>query len=92
ATKWHFVIIMVSAGIATANGILVAQYWGRRDASSAKTVNMLALKYGTWLMVPLTFIITVFSGYIMLLQTSDPDVISLGSTYLWYSIPVLVLT
>lgn len=92
ATKWHFVIIMISAGISTANGILVAQYWGRRDALSAKTVTNLAVKYGTWLMIPMTLLITVFSNYIMLLQTNDPEVIRLGSTYLWYSIPVLTLT
>lgn len=92
ATKWHFVIIMISAGIASANGILVAQYWGRRDADSAKTVTQLAMKYGIWLMIPLTIAITMGAEVIMLLQTSDTEVIRLGSTYLWYSIPVLTLT
>ncbi len=92
ASKWHFVIIMVSAGIASANGILVSQYWGKGDKVSAKTVHQMALKYGTWLMLPLTLLVTVFSHYIMLLQTTDASVIELGSTYLWYSLPVLVVT
>ncbi|WP_261818250.1 MATE family efflux transporter [Vibrio gallicus] len=92
ATKWHFVIIMISAGIASANGILVAQYWGKKDTDSAKTVTYLALKYGAYLMLPLTLLIVLGSDTIMLLQTSDTEVIRLGSTYIWYSIPVLMLT
>ncbi|WP_406707406.1 MULTISPECIES: MATE family efflux transporter, partial [Vibrio] len=27
ASKWHFVAIMIMAGLASANGTLVAQYW-----------------------------------------------------------------
>jgi Na+-driven multidrug efflux pump len=92
ATKWHFVIIMISAGIASANGILVSQYWGKGDKNSARSVHQLGLKYGTLFMLPLTLLVTGLSSYIMMLQTSDASVIELGSTYLWYSLPVLVVT
>jgi putative MATE family efflux protein len=92
ASKWHFVIIMISAGLAQANGILVSQYWGKGDRVSAKTVTNLAMKYGTLLMLPISILITVMSSYIMMIQTTDATVIELGSTYLWYSLPVLVVT
>lgn len=92
ASKWHFVATMIVAGMASANGILVAQYWGRNDRSSAKTITMLAMSYGVKILVPVTLAITLFSGYIMMLQTSDTKVIELGSIYLWYSFPVLLLT
>ncbi|OEF09581.1 MATE family efflux transporter [Vibrio genomosp. F10] len=92
ASKWLFVAIMIAAGVGSANGILVAQYWGRSDRSSAKTVTMMALKYGAKLIVPATVIITLFSSSIMLLQTTDVSVIELGSEYLWYALPVLLLT
>ncbi|MGF1721393.1 MATE family efflux transporter [Vibrio kyushuensis] len=92
ASKWLFVAIMIAAGVGSANGILVAQYWGRADRSSAKTVTVMALKYGVKLILPATAVITIFSSYIMLLQTSDASVIELGSQYLWYALPVLLLT
>ena len=92
ASKWHFVAIMIMAGLSTANGILVSQYWGRKDADSAKTVTMQAIRMGAWIILPVTALITLLSPWIMQLQTSDTEVISLGSDYLWYSFPVLILT
>ncbi|MFA0087366.1 MATE family efflux transporter [Vibrio sp. 10N.261.51.F12] len=92
ASKWHFVAIMIMAGMASANGVLVAQYWGRNDKRSAKTITQLAMIFGAKLLIPVTLIITLFSSFIMMLQTSDSAVIELGSTYLWYAFPVLILT
>ncbi|OEE72723.1 MATE family efflux transporter [Vibrio genomosp. F6] len=92
ASKWHFVAIMIMAGMASANGVLVAQYWGRNDRITAKTITMLAMRCGAKILLPVTLIITLGSSYIMMLQTSDARVIELGATYLWYSFPVLILT
>lgn len=92
ASKWHFVAIMIMAGLSSANGVLVAQYWGKNDRCSAKTITGLALWFGIKILLPVTFVITLFSSSIMLLQTSDTKVIELGSTYLLYSFPVLLLT
>ncbi|GMQ48800.1 MATE family efflux transporter [Vibrio sp. 10N] len=92
ASKWHFVAIMIMAGMASANGVLVAQYWGRNDKTSAKTITQLSMIFGAKLLVPVTLVITLFSGYIMMLQTTDARVIELGATYLWYAFPVLILT
>ncbi|WP_390902898.1 MATE family efflux transporter [Vibrio qingdaonensis] len=92
ASKWHFVAIMIMAGMASANGVLVAQYWGRNDKRSAKTITQLSMIVGAKLLIPVTLVITVFSSFIMMLQTSDTAVIELGSTYLWYAFPVLILT
>ncbi|MBW3698100.1 MATE family efflux transporter [Vibrio sp. T187] len=92
ASKWHFVAIMIMAGLAAANGTLVAQYWGKRDPKSAKTVTTLALKFGLKVLLPVTLVITLGSGLLMTLQTSDHTVIELGTTYLWYGFPVLLLT
>lgn len=92
ASKWHFVAIMIMAGLSMANGILVSQYWGKGDRDSAKTVTVQAVRIGVWIITPVTFMITLLSPWIMLLQTSDTQVIELGSTYLWYACPILVLT
>ncbi|MGR5499935.1 MATE family efflux transporter [Vibrio sp. DNB22_10_4] len=92
ASKWHFVAIMIMAGMASANGVLVAQYWGRGDKTSANTITRLSMVFGAKLLVPVTLVITLFSSYIMMLQTTDGRVIELGATYLWYAFPVLILT
>ncbi|MBE4618542.1 MATE family efflux transporter [Vibrio navarrensis] len=92
ASKWHFVAIMIMAGLASANGTLVAQYWGKQDARSAKTVSMIAMSFGLKVLLPVTLLITLGSHLIMMLQTSDQRVIELGSVYLWYAFPVLLLT
>jgi len=92
ASKWHFIATMIIGGMASANGILVAQYWGKNDRTCAKTISILALTNGIKILIPVTLIITVFSTYLMRIQTNDLNVIELGSTYLWYSLPVLLLT
>jgi len=92
ASKWQFVATMIMAGMAAATGVLVSQYWGKEDKVHAKTVTVQALKFGTALIIPVTAILTLFAGQIMLLQTTDEQVISLGVEYLIYSFPVLLLT
>ncbi len=92
ASKWHFVAIMIMAGLATANGTLVAQYWGKGDRSSAKTITSITLRFGLKVLLPVTAVITLGAQLLMMLQTSDQTVIDLGASYLWYGFPVLLLT
>jgi len=92
ASKWQFVAAMIMAGLSAATGVLVSQYWGKEDKVHAKTVTMQALKFGTIVIVPVIAIMTLFASQIMLLQTSDEQVINLGAEYLLYSFPLLLLT
>jgi putative MATE family efflux protein len=92
ASKWLFIATMLIAGMSQANGILVAQYWGKSDPQSAKTITMLVIAFGAKLLIPVSLVMTLCSGYIMLLQTSDPIVIELASSFLWYGLPILIFT
>lgn len=92
ASKWHFIATMIIAGMASANGILVAQYVGKKDYRTAKTITKMATQSGVKILIPVTMMITLCSGYIMLLQTNDQAVIDFASAYLWYSFPILILT
>ncbi|MGY2574857.1 MATE family efflux transporter [Vibrio sp. C8] len=92
ASKWHFVAIMIMAGLSTASSILVAQYWGKGDRSTTKAVTLMAAKTGVWILIPVTAAFIIFSDYILNLQTRDINVIALGSDYLIYASPVLILT
>lgn len=92
ASKWHFVAIMIMAGLSVSNGVLVSQYWGKNDRNSAKSITLYSMRIGALIILPVTLLITLFSGFIMQAQTMDLRVIELGSQYLWYSFPVLILT
>ncbi len=92
ASKWHFVALMILAGLAAASGNLVAQYCGKEDKQSAKSVALIAMRFGLAVIVPVTFMITLGSSWIMMLQTTDQLVIGLGQDYLHYAFPVLFFT
>ncbi|QIA65221.1 MATE family efflux transporter [Vibrio astriarenae] len=92
ASKWHFVAIMVMAGLGMANGILIAQYWGKGDISRCRKITRFAITAGLVLLVPISIAIVVFAESIMQLQTPDMNVIALGKDYLLYAAPVLLLT
>jgi len=92
ASKWHFVIIMIMAGLANANGSLVAQYWGRSNVSAAKAITIISLQVGVKVLLPISLLIGIFSTEMMSLQSNAELVISLGSEYLLVSLPMLILT
>nr|WP_225874364.1 MATE family efflux transporter [Vibrio algicola] len=92
ASRWHFVAIMIMAALAIATGSLVAQYWGKDDKNTAKTVTVMSLKLGSIIMIPVTLLLVGFSSQIMRLQTDDMQVINQGADYLLYSLPLLMLT
>ncbi|MGR5542764.1 MATE family efflux transporter, partial [Vibrio campbellii] len=61
ASKWHFVAIMVMAGLGMANGILIAQYWGKSDISRCRKITRFAIKVGLVLLIPISIAIVVFA-------------------------------
>ncbi|MBY5946906.1 MATE family efflux transporter [Photobacterium rosenbergii] len=92
ASKWIFVAMMIAAGICTATGTLVAQYWGKGEVVACKQVVCEAFIEGSKLLLPIAIIITIFADAIMLLQTKDSEVMALGRDYLWFTAPILLLT
>ncbi|WP_221075888.1 MATE family efflux transporter [Agarivorans aestuarii] len=92
ASKWHFVIIMIMAGLANANGSLVAQYWGKGNIGEAKSITVITLINGVKLLLPISLCVGLFSKQMMSMQSDSSLVISVGSEYLLVSLPMLILT
>ncbi len=92
ASRWHFIAIMVMAALANANGSLVAQYWGKGGISEAKSVAVLAIRQGILIFLPITALVALLASPMLSLQSTDARVIALGASYLWVSLPVLLLT
>ncbi len=82
-TNQYFMLYSVLAmGLFTGVGVLISQYWGRKDTERIRAFTSLQIKLGI-----LMAVIFVFVGYqqpewIMRLFTSDETVIRLGVSYL----------
>ncbi len=92
ASKWVFVAMMIGAGLCTATGTLVAQYWGQGNTLACKQVFQLAMRVGTQWLLPIALVMTLAADWIMVLQTSDPQVMAYGKQYLWFAVPILLLS
>ncbi len=92
ASKWHFLIIMIMSGISQAAGILIAQFSGKSDFKSAKSIFNKSLFSGLTIFTIPVILMTFMPSYFILCQTDDKNVIDQGSTYLVWSSLVQLLT
>jgi putative MATE family efflux protein len=78
-----FIFIIIQFGIHSGVAIFTAQYWGKKDLANIKKLGGIGLIAGLALGSLFTFLAMVTPDAVMGLFTKDPEVISLGSTYLW---------
>lgn len=82
AGQVQFVLNLFVAGIAAGCGIMIAQYWGKRDTASIEKVMPVAL-YTTLLSGGIfTVLALMIPGGLMHIFTNDPLLISNGASYL----------
>lgn len=91
ASKRHFLIIIIMSGISQAAIILIAQFAGKSNFKSAKSIFnkscsqvLLSLHYRN--------LNDLYASYFILCQTDDENVIAQGSTFLVWSSLVQLLT
>jgi len=79
-------------GLGGGAGVLTAQYYGSKDHQNLKKVITLTLRIT--LIVALVFMMgSIFlKSQIMMIYTSDPQIITQGSIYLFWSFPTFILT
>ncbi len=83
ANQFVFIFIIIQFGIHGGVAIFTAQYWGKKDLANIKKLGGIGLIAGLTLGSLFTFLAMVTPDAVMGLFTRDPEVISLGSTYLW---------
>lgn len=82
AGQVQFVLNLFVAGIAAGCGIMIAQYWGKRDTASIEKVMPVAL-YTTLLSGGIfTVLALMIPGGLMHIFTNDPLLIANGASYL----------
>ena len=82
ANKLFFLFIMIASGLTSAAGILVAQYQGKGDNNGIRSITLLLLIMALCLSFPIMLITAVKPEWVMLLFSSDPELIATGADYL----------
>lgn len=95
ANQVYFIFIMIVFGISSGTTIFSAQYWGKKDIKSIKSV--LGIGYLSCIFIVIVFFIGTFffPRNIISIFTNDNDVIELGAKYLvivGFSYPLTVIT
>ena len=82
ANQVFFIFYTVCNGFGVGCCALVAQYWGRKDLESIKTVLATALRSIAICGLLVTAIVILFPERVMRIYSSDPALIELGASYL----------
>ena len=82
---------VITYGFASSCGILVAQYWGKKDKETIEKIISIAIKLEVLLGLLFSAVMFIFPAQIMSLMTKDANVLSLGAEYLRISSPVYFL-
>lgn len=82
-----FVLQYIIYGLTSGLGVLVAQYWGRKDMESINRCLGVVLYIGLSLSAVIALTLFSFPGKVMAVLTSNPVLIELGTPYLrWVGI------
>ena len=77
-----FIMFMISTGLSSGLVMLAAQYWGKKDTDSIKTLLGIALRICCSVEIIVAIIAAVYPRVLMLIFTSDPTMITEGCKYL----------
>lgn len=82
ANQISFVMSLLNGAVIAAVGVLIAQYWGKKDYSDAKRFLGLAVRYTT--VVSFLFFLLAFliPGKLMSIFTPESELIRIGAKYL----------
>lgn len=82
ANQIQFILSLVYAGIASGTTMLAAQYWGKHDTSSIEQIMGIALRLSLAVSALFAVGACFFPRFLMLIFTSDPELITAGASYL----------
>ncbi len=82
ASQVQFVLSLFYAGLTIGTTILAAQYWGKGDKSVVEQVLGISIKLSLVISVLFAVGAIFFTGQLMMIFTSDPELIATGIPYL----------
>ena len=82
ANQPFFIFMLFTFGIAGGIGVLVCQYWGRRDLATINSIVGIAMVIAIGVSAVFAAVGILFPTEILIIFTKDPDVIREGAEYL----------
>ncbi|MCI6366120.1 MAG: MATE family efflux transporter [Spirochaetia bacterium] len=77
-----FIMVMVATGISSGLVMLAAQYWGKKDYESIRTLHGIALRISASFGLLFSILTACIPGLIMRIFTEDENLIQTGASYL----------
>ena len=87
----QFVVLVIIMGLSWGVGILVAQYWGAGQHVKIRRTVLMGALIGVFAMLPIVFSFFYLADDVIALGSEDTQVIALGQSYLWITMPSLCL-
>lgn len=91
ASKLHFLLLVLSVGIATAGSTLIAQYWGAKNLYGGQRTLAVTLVLGVTVNLPLAILFSLAEHWIGLVNP-DINVADLAARFLVITAPLLIFT
>ena len=82
ASRVQFLLTMFFTGLSSGVIMLTAQYWGKKDATSIRTIMGIALRISATAGIIFAAVTFFFSKQIMYIFTNDPNLVENGVIYL----------
>jgi len=82
ANQVFFLLLLFLFGVTSGMAIFTAQFWGKRDEASIRTVLGICLTVAVIVGTLFTLAATLIPETVLRFYTEDPEVIALGSSYL----------
>ena len=87
ASQYTNILFMVFYGLGTGATMLCAQYYGKGDIRAIQVIEGIALRFSLVLALLFAGAALLIPEYMMMIFTTDAELISIGSTYLrWLSL------
>ncbi len=82
ANQVSFIMSLFNGAVISAVGIMIAQYWGKREYDKAKRFLGMAIRYVTVISVLFTVVTYLLPRQIMRIFTPEAELIAIGGEYL----------
>lgn len=82
ANQPFFILSLICFGLAGASTVLSAQYWGKRDVASIRSIYSIVLKIAFVLSLLVALAVLLFPRTIMELYSNNDEIIEAGISYL----------
>ncbi|WP_081181064.1 MATE family efflux transporter [Colwellia sp. PAMC 21821] len=89
SNRIFFVFLIVITGIASGVGVLSSQYFGAGQINRIKNTIIMAISFALSVLLPIVILAFYYADSVLMLASSDPEVIAIGEQYLWITFPSL---